>query len=254
MAKKIKPVRLHWTDGTHIQNQHEMEVEGDTTPVMGGGGECVTSHEATKTPSSLIASQTKKSWFTLDGRSRRSEYWLKAILMGGFGVGFGCWMCFLGMTGSLVSSGGGCFLILLGVLSILSSFFCEILPVTVRRFHDHDMSGWWMVFFWLFGLIPVVGWIVGVVCFIILVCMDGTPGLNQYGPNPKEMTPCPSAGDSSFKEKTGEPSAASEPSRGLKPEKPTIESRLAMAKHLFERGILTQEEYDRKRTEIIAEI
>lgn len=91
-------------------------------------------------------------------------------------------------------------------------FFCEILPVTVRRFHDHDMSGWWMVFFWLFGLIPVVGWIVGVVCFIILVCMDGTPGLNQYGPNPKEMTPCPSAGDSSFKEKTGEPSAASEPS------------------------------------------
>ena len=111
--------------------------------------------------------------------------------------------------------------------------------MTVRRFHDCNMSGWWVVFFWLFALIPVVGWIAGIIHFIILACMDGTPGPNQYGPNPKEMIPRPyTAG----------------PLPEAKPGKADIESRLAKAKELFERGILTEEEYNRKRAAIISEI
>lgn len=50
------------------------------------------------------------------------------------------------------------------------------LAVGVRRLHDTDKSGWFI----LIGLIPFVGAIVLLVFFV----MDSTPD-NQYGPNPK---------------------------------------------------------------------
>ena len=51
------------------------------------------------------------------------------------------------------------------------------LAVGVRRLHDTDRSGWWL----LLSLIPVIGWIVLIIFFVL----DSTPGENQYGPNPK---------------------------------------------------------------------
>ncbi|MDI7862240.1 DUF805 domain-containing protein [Rhizobiaceae bacterium n13] len=47
------------------------------------------------------------------------------------------------------------------------------LGVAVRRLHDIDRSGWWI----LVGLIPLVGWIVLVYWYV----SAGTPGTNQYG-------------------------------------------------------------------------
>ncbi|MBP3193542.1 DUF805 domain-containing protein [Natronogracilivirgula saccharolytica] len=41
-------------------------------------------------------------------------------------------------------------------------------------------SGWWL----FISLIPLIGAIV----LIIFMVQDSTPGQNQYGPNPKEMT------------------------------------------------------------------
>lgn len=49
--------------------------------------------------------------------------------------------------------------------------------VFTRRMHDIGKSGWW----WLIGLIPVVGTIV----LFVFMCKDGQPGDNAYGPNPK---------------------------------------------------------------------
>jgi uncharacterized membrane protein YhaH (DUF805 family) len=50
------------------------------------------------------------------------------------------------------------------------------LAVAVRRLHDRDRSGWWL----LLHFVPVVGQIVLIVWF----CLPGTPGPNRFGPPP----------------------------------------------------------------------
>ena len=58
--------------------------------------------------------------------------------------------------------------------------FGTIIPsiaVQVRRFHDQDKTGW----LWLLNFLPFGGFIVLVFMFI-----EGTPGENSYGPDPKD--------------------------------------------------------------------
>jgi uncharacterized membrane protein YhaH (DUF805 family) len=50
------------------------------------------------------------------------------------------------------------------------------LAVSVRRLHDTGRSGWW----YLFGIIPIVGWITMLVWF----CRKGTEGDNRFGADP----------------------------------------------------------------------
>jgi uncharacterized membrane protein YhaH (DUF805 family) len=66
---------------------------------------------------------------------------------------------------------------ILGGLYALAVLIPSI-AVTVRRLHDTDRSGWWI----LLGLIPLVGTII----LLVFVCLDGTPGPNRFGTNPKQ--------------------------------------------------------------------
>jgi len=58
------------------------------------------------------------------------------------------------------------------------------LAVDVKRWHDLDRSGWWV----LFTLVPIIGpiWVL-----IQLGLAEGTPGENRFGPPP---IPPPTAG------------------------------------------------------------
>ena len=56
--------------------------------------------------------------------------------------------------------------------------FLPGLAVSIRRLHDGDRSGWWM----LLIFIPLIGAIVLLVWF----CTRGTMGPNRYGPDPLE--------------------------------------------------------------------
>src|SRR3954451_13593668 len=49
--------------------------------------------------------------------------------------------------------------------------------VQIRRLHDIDRSGWWI----LFGFVPIIGWIM----MIVWLARQGTPGPNRYGPSPR---------------------------------------------------------------------
>ena len=49
----------------------------------------------------------------------------------------------------------------------------------VRRLHDTDRSGWWL----LLGLLPLLGGLVLLIFFII----GGTRGPNRFGPDPIEV-------------------------------------------------------------------
>ena len=51
------------------------------------------------------------------------------------------------------------------------------LAVLVRRMHDQGKSGWWV----FIAFVPIIGGI----WLLILLLTDGTPGPNQWGPDPK---------------------------------------------------------------------
>ncbi len=53
------------------------------------------------------------------------------------------------------------------------------LAVLVRRLHDVGKSGGWF----FISLIPLIG---GIWLFVLL-CTDGNPGDNSYGPSPKAV-------------------------------------------------------------------
>ena len=55
--------------------------------------------------------------------------------------------------------------------------FLPFLAVEVRRLHDTGRTGWW----WLFGLVPVLGQIV----LVIFCAAHGAAGDNRYGPDHK---------------------------------------------------------------------
>ncbi|WP_187261346.1 DUF805 domain-containing protein [Pontibacter beigongshangensis] len=111
-----------------------------------------------------------RKYAVFSGRARRSEYWYFVL----FNVLISMVLSFVDLTIGTATSTGS-----IGLLGGLYSLavFIPSLAVAVRRLHDTGKSGWWV----LFGLIPVLGWIV----LIIFMFIDSQPGDNQYGPNPK---------------------------------------------------------------------
>lgn len=109
------------------------------------------------------------NYFNFQGRARRSEYWFFYLFAVIVGVVAQILIVSTGETGA------GIFGLVYGVF-ILGTLIPQ-LAVAVRRLHDTDRSGWWL----LFGLIPLVGFIV----LLIFMVGDSKPGANKYGPNPK---------------------------------------------------------------------
>jgi len=55
------------------------------------------------------------------------------------------------------------------------------LAVGFRRLHDSGRTAWWL----LLGLIPVLGQLV----VLIFMILEGTPGPNRFGEDPKAAPP-----------------------------------------------------------------
>lgn len=109
------------------------------------------------------------------GRSRRKEYWMFVLGVLIAFIVLGLVEGLLGMSGMVGGAYGPLTLIL--VLAII----IPGIAVQVRRFHDQDKSGWFV----LLGLIPLVGGIV----VLVFMCLDGTKGDNRFGPDPKGQAP-----------------------------------------------------------------
>lgn len=69
--------------------------------------------------------------------------------------------------------------------------FIPSLAVTVRRLHDRNMTGWYLVGFIvmiaILSLIPLIGPLIVLVleiAYIVILALPGTPGENRYGPDP----------------------------------------------------------------------
>jgi uncharacterized membrane protein YhaH (DUF805 family) len=64
------------------------------------------------------------------------------------------------------------------LLAVSLALLLPSLAVGVRRLHDTDKVGWWI----LLGLIPVIGTIV----LIVFFATPGTDGDNRFGPAPTQ--------------------------------------------------------------------
>jgi uncharacterized membrane protein YhaH (DUF805 family) len=111
-------------------------------------------------------------YVTFTGRARRSEYWW-----------FVLFVALVSLVASAIDFSADImvFQVIVGLALLLPE-----LAVAVRRLHDTDRTGWWL----LIGLVPVIGGIVLLVFFLI----DSDPDANRYGASPKEVGPAPSAG------------------------------------------------------------
>ena len=102
------------------------------------------------------------------GRAPRSEYWF-------FVLSYMLLVLAVATVGFMLGPIG---FIALGIL-----FLAVLLPslaVQVRRLHDTDSSGWWL----LLALIPYLGAFIMVVWF----CIPGTKGKNRFGMDPLHPT------------------------------------------------------------------
>jgi len=107
------------------------------------------------------------------GRARRSEYWLFWLFCLILEIAALAVVGVMGGDPSPTNLGLGGLLL----CAIVVGLFVPSLAVTFRRLHDTDRSAWWI----LIAFLPLIG---GLVLFVFTV-LDGTPGTNRFGPDPK---------------------------------------------------------------------
>ena len=112
-----------------------------------------------------IRSCLTTNYARIHGRAARAEYWWFVL----FDI-------LLTAAANIVDAGLGTnFVSALAALAALALLLPGIC-VGVRRLHDRDRSGWWL----LISLVPILGWIVLLVWYV----QPGTPGPNRFGPDP----------------------------------------------------------------------
>jgi uncharacterized membrane protein YhaH (DUF805 family) len=117
-----------------------------------------------------------RNYATFDGRASRSEYWWFQLFY--FVVSLGIYVGGLFLAG--VARSQAVFgLVLVALIAFVLLSFVPQLAVTVRRLHDSDKSGWWL----LLVFIPYIG---GFIVFIFTL-LDSSIGFNRYGPPYGEM-------------------------------------------------------------------
>jgi uncharacterized membrane protein YhaH (DUF805 family) len=158
-----------------------------------------------------------KRYAEFSGRSRRMEYWMfqlflflayMAIMVLMMVVGGGALMT--GGDPNAMMAAGGAVMIIMGLYFLFAlAMLIPNIAVSVRRLHDTNRSGWWI-------LAPLAGYVVmavggvmaastpenpglgGILAMIGLVAaiglaltllvfmfLEGTRGPNNYGPDPK---------------------------------------------------------------------
>lgn len=108
-----------------------------------------------------------RKYADFNGRARRTEYWAFVLIN---------FLIILGGTFLADTLGFGGSLLGLYVLAMI----IPSLAVTVRRLHDTNKSGWWL----LLSFVPF-----GNLILLIFTLLDGDYGPNQYGNPPFRGTP-----------------------------------------------------------------
>jgi len=126
--------------------------------------------------------------FSFRGRINRAKFWIANVT-------------YISLTIAIV--GFGFFFRFETIFIVLASaafiaVFVSSIAVGIKRLHDRDMSGWWLVVFYLLpatldGIgrainVPVIfslaSSVISIWAIVVLGFLRGTPGPNQYGSDP----------------------------------------------------------------------
>lgn len=107
-----------------------------------------------------------KHYADFSGRANRKQFWLYAL-----------WLIVvymvIGVVAAVLGEKAGNAVIALVWLALI----VPNLAMIVRRLHDTDRSGWWV----LISFLPLIG---GLILFVFEV-LPGTPGENRFGSQPQ---------------------------------------------------------------------
>jgi len=106
-----------------------------------------------------------KKYAVFSGRARRKEYWMFFLfnIIIAFALGF-----IEGIAGIAPASDQSVLATIYQLAVLIPS-----IAVGVRRMHDTDHSGWWL-------LVPIVN--------LVFAVSEGTRGDNRFGPDPKAIS------------------------------------------------------------------
>ena len=117
-----------------------------------------------------------KKYAVFSGRARRKEYWLFILLYMILAVIAQVIGVVIGLNYEMAGGVGVIYIpILPNVVALL--LLIPGIAVGIRRLHDSDRSGWWL----LIVLVPIIG----PIWLFVLMVLDGTIGENRFGADPK---------------------------------------------------------------------
>ena len=135
-------------------------------------------------------------FITFTGRINRAKYWLAVIC---------CAVLFLAAIGVTVAVSSSMSAIVSTTLIAYVPFTYVGVVIGIKRLHDRNKSGWWIVLFYcgpmilpllglglsgaagvsiLYSLLQLISFVISIWAFVELGCLRGTIGSNQYGPDP----------------------------------------------------------------------
>jgi uncharacterized membrane protein YhaH (DUF805 family) len=109
-----------------------------------------------------------KKYADFQGRARRAEYWMFVLFQ----------LLAVAILGLILSGGKTDSATATGLMALVTlGLLLPSIAVTVRRLHDTNRTGWWI----LINFLPLIGglWL------LVLTVLDGTPTSNRFGPDPK---------------------------------------------------------------------
>lgn len=182
------------------------------------------------------SSGVMESWLSFGGRATRREFWERMVILILVPVLLtGVFACIAYWAYSCTRVWLGCICTIGACVTAVFGFLLS-LPIMARRFHDRDMSAWWILWFYLMNLLPGIGSISCIVELVILGCLAGTDGRNRFGTDTRDQ----SFGD-------GHEAAPEQSGRSMV-------DRLSELNELHARGLLSESEYEAKRSELIRDI
>lgn len=109
-----------------------------------------------------------KNFTNFSGRSTRPEFWYFFLINFIFFLSTNILALFYGEIIELVE------------LIYIVITFIPSLALTIRRLHDINKSGWWI----LISLVPFIGSII----LLVILSRKGTTGPNNFGQDPNSIT------------------------------------------------------------------
>lgn len=126
--------------------------------------------------------QPLRKYAVFSGRARRREFWLFWLFLIGIEIVFSI---LIGLAGGSITDPTNRFGAMSGPAQALFALYGLVMlgllipsvAVAIRRLHDTNRSAWWI----LIALLPILGALV----LIVFYLLDGTPGPNRFGEDPK---------------------------------------------------------------------